>query len=106
MSCVFLSARPSLNEHKTCSGINTCSSQCGSKYKTAAPEFCPGLVCHKQKSTRKVKTGCEVENGRDKYCVNSRGKDACCDDLVCHSHQSWRCFGGKTINVIYSFVYL
>ena len=102
----FSSAHSFSNEHKTCSGLNTYSSQCGSKYKSAAPECCPGLVCHQKKCTRKPKHSCAVENERARSCGASGGKDACCDDLVCHTYQSWRCVNGKIIDIIYSFNYL
>jgi len=82
-------------KHKLCSGPYAFSKSCGSKYENAAPACCPGLTCAGKKCIAKEQTTCAEENERSRYCGADYGEDMCCNGLVCHVYQSWRCVQEK-----------
>ena len=91
-----------LDQHKACAGSFTFATECGSKYKYAAPECCPGLVCQSKKCVEPAEI-CAGENKRAKFCDTKEGPITCYNGLVCHEHASWRCVKGHN-TALYNFV--
>jgi len=81
-------------ENKFCSGEGTLSKQCGSNWRGAAKSCCPGLECDGKFCRLPEDEGdpvCAVDGEKSLDCGSKEGKQSCCEGLVCHESQYWRC---------------
>jgi len=80
-------------ENKNCAGPDTLAKDCGSDWKFAAKSCCDGLTCD-GKFCREQAEGaltCAVDGEKSLDCGSKEGKQSCCEGLVCHEDQYWRC---------------
>merc|ERR1711862_445891 len=84
-------------EENVCAGPGTLAQKCGSKWDDAAAECCDGLVCagkyciDPNPGPNPGDNICAKDGEKSLFCGSKKGKDICCEGLVCHEEQYWRC---------------